>query len=150
MRRLLVSSLLTLVLLGSAVPALAATAVSVTIEVHSVFSDEHGTFTADNTVLCEGGTTSDVTRITGNGAVLNIKNIKTFTCSDGSGTFTLRIQAQVRPCEPTDSGTWNVAGGTGDYERLRGGGTLVGTYFPNNACDAEGIDDRLTGTLVLP
>jgi hypothetical protein len=86
--------------------------------------------------------------VVGSDRVLNFKNLKTFTCADGSGTFTLRINAQVMPCSSTDRGVWSVAGGTGAYERLRGAGTLVGSYFPNDACDAEGIDDHLTGTLV--
>jgi hypothetical protein len=150
MVRLLVSSLLTLALLIAAVPALGAAASDATIEVHQPFDQPEGTFTADSDVLCASGTTSDVVRLTGNGSVINIRDIKTFTCADGSGTFTLKIQAQVRPCETTDQGAWTVIGGTGDYEQLRGAGTLVGTYFPNNACDAEGINDRLTGKLVLP
>jgi hypothetical protein len=149
MHRALVPFLLTLVLGVGAFPASAATPVDATIDVHSVFGDP-GTFTADSAVLCVTGTTSDVTRVTGGERVLNFHNLKTFTCADGSGTFTLRIQAQVKPCDSTDRGVWSVAGGTGDYEGLRGAGKLVGTYFPNDACDAEGIDDHLTGTLVLP
>jgi hypothetical protein len=139
-------------LLVGAVPAAAsaAAASAATIEVHSSFSEVNGTFTADSPVLCDSGTTSDVTRVVGQGATLSIHNLKSFTCADGSGTFTLRIQATVQPCDATDRGAWSVAGGTGDYEQLRGAGTLVGTYVPNNACDAEGIDDLLTGTLVLP
>jgi len=147
MRRILL--LVGLALFVGAVPTAAAAAVNATIEVHSPFSGDGGTFTADSAALCPAGTTSDVTSITGNGAVLNITNFKTFTCSDGSGTFTLRIQAHVRPCEATDWGAWSVVRGTGDYVSLRGAGTLIGTYFPNNACDAEGIDDVLTGVLVL-
>ena len=149
MHRAFVPFLLTLVLGISALPAAAATVVDATIDVHSVFG-EPGTFTADSDVLCGEGTTSDVTRVTGRGRTLTIHNLKTFTCQDGSGTFTLRLEAQVKPCDSTDQGAWSVAGGTGDYERLRGAGNLVGTYFPNDACDAEGIDDHLTGTLVLP
>jgi hypothetical protein len=148
LRSLLVAALLIGALPGTA--SAAAVAVEATIDVHSDFSNPAGTFTADSPVLCEEGTTSDQTRITGSDRVLNFKNIKTFTCADGSGTFTLRINAQVMPCDNTDRGAWSVIGGTGVYEGLRGAGTLVGTYFPNDACDAEGIDDHLTGRLVLP
>jgi hypothetical protein len=149
MHRAFVPFLLTLVLGISAVPAVAATVVDATIDVHNVFG-EPGTFTADSDVLCEEGTTSDVTRVTGGERALAFHNLKTFTCADGSGTFTLRLEAQVKPCDSVTRGAWSVAGGTGDYEGLRGAGDLVGTYFPNDACDAEGIDDHLTGRLVLP
>ena len=149
-RRLFHPLVLSCLLLGALPAAASAEAASAaTIKAHSAFSVVNGTFTADSQVLCDSGTTSDVTRVVGQGATLSIHNLKTFTCADGSGTFTLRIQATVQPCDATDRGAWSVAGGTGDYERLRGAGTLLGTYFPNNACDAEGIDDVLTGTLVL-
>jgi len=148
--RLPIRSLLITGLLIGALPGatVAAAAVDATIDVHSAFADPAGSFTADSPVLCPEGTTHDETRVVGSDQVLNFKNVKTFTCADGSGTFTLRINAQVMPCSSTDRGAWSVIGGTGAYEGLRGAGDLVGTYFPNDACDAEGIDDHLTGTLV--
>ena len=133
----------------SATPVGAVSTADATIEVHSLFEDGGGTFTADSELLCAGGTTSDSTIIAGNGRAITFHNLKTFDCADGSGTFTLRLQAQVKPCNSTTSGAWSVAGGTGNYEGLLGNGTLVGTYFPNDACDAVGIDDRLTGVLRL-
>ena len=150
--RLTVRSLLVAGLLIGALPGAVAAAATVdaTIDVHSAFADPTGSFTADSPALCPEGTTSDETRIVGSDRVLNFKNVKTFTCADGSGTFTLRINAQVMPCDSTNRGAWSVIGGTGAYDGLRGAGVLVGTYFPNDACDAEGIDDHLTGTLVLP
>ena len=132
--------------LGAA-PVGAATGAEVTIDVHSLFEDGGGTFTTDGDLLCPSGTTSDETIVAGNGRAITFHNLKTFTCADGSGTFTLRLQAQVKPCNANTSGVWSVAGGTGRYETLRGSGTLVGTYFPNDACDAVGIDDQLTGVL---
>jgi hypothetical protein len=146
LRSMFVASLLIGALPGAA--AAAGATVDATIDVHSVFSNPTGTFTADSPVLCAAGTTSDETRVVGSDRVLNFKNVKTFTCADGSGTFTLRLNAQVMPCSSTDRGVWSVIGGTGAYEGLRGAGTIVGSYFPNDACDAEGIDDHLTGTLV--
>lgn len=134
----------------SAAPVAAVTSATATIDVHSVFEEEAGTFVADSDLLCESGTTTDTTAIAGNGRAITFHNLKTFDCADGSGTFTLRIQAQVKPCSATDRGVWSVAGGTGDYEGLRGSGSLVGTYFPNDACDAVGLDDHLTGVLRLP
>ncbi|HET9853391.1 MAG TPA: hypothetical protein VFP56_12940 [Candidatus Limnocylindrales bacterium] len=134
----------------AAAPVAAVTVASATIDVHSVFEAGTGTFTADSAVLCDSGTTSDTTQIAGNGRTLTFHNLKTFECDDGSGTFTLRIQARYMPCDSTDSGVWTVAGGTGAYEGLLGSGSLVGTYFPNVPCEAEGIDDHLIGVLRLP
>ncbi len=129
--------------------AAAATVAPVTIDIHGAFSDEHGSFVADSPYLCAGGTTSDFVRFVGHGSVVLIKDVKTFDCADGSGSFTLRAQAKVRGCEATDSFNWVVAGGTGAYASLHGAGKGIGTYFPPNACEAEGIDDHLTGMLVL-
>ena len=150
MSRRLAISLLTAGLLIGVLPlgAAASTPVAVTIDIHEDFAEATGTFTAQSAVLCVSGTTSTLTRVTGSGATLNFHSLKTFTCADGSGTFTLRIQARVMPCAASDWGSWSVAGGTGDYEDLHGTGTVVGTYFPNDACDAEGIDDHLTGRLI--
>jgi hypothetical protein len=139
-----------IVLLMSAAPVGAVTVAEATIDVHSSFSQPVGTFTADSDLLCASGTTTDATLVAGNGRAITFHNLKTFECTDGSGTFTLRIQAQVKPCSPTDWGVWNVAGGTGDYEGLQGTGSLVGTYFPVGCEEPEGIDDHLSGVLRLP
>ncbi len=130
--------------------AAAATAAPATIDGHGLFSEDHSSFSAESPYLCPDGTTTDLVRFVGHGREVLIKDVKTFNCTDGSGTFTLKINARVRDCDSTDNFTWVVAGGTGDYARLRGAGTGVGTYFPPSACEAEGIDDHLTGTLVLP
>src|SRR5688500_5250001 len=82
MYRAFVPFLLILVLGIGAGPAAAATVVDATIDVHTVFG-EPGTFTADSAVLCEEGTTSDVTRVTEGGRTLTFHNLKTFTCADG-------------------------------------------------------------------
>jgi len=137
-------------LLLSAIPVGAVTVAEATIDVHSSFSEREGTFTADSDLLCASGMTTDSTLIAGNGRAITFHNLKTFECADGSGTFTLRIQAKVKPCSATTSGVWSVADGTGDYEGLRGTGSLVGTYFPVGCEDPAGIDDHLTGVLRLP
>ena len=138
-------------LLTSAGPVGAVTVAEVTIDVHSAFAETEGSFTAESDLLCDNGTTTDQTLIAGNGRAITFHNLKTFECADGSGTFTLRIQAKVKPCSATDSGVWNVAGGTGDYEGIQGTGSLVGTYFPGDVCaEPDGIDDHLTGVLRLP
>ena len=138
-------------LLASAAPVGAVTLADATIDVHSAFAGTEGTFSADSDLLCDSGTTTDQTLVAGNGRAITFHNLKTFECADGSGTFTLRIQAKVKPCSATDSGVWNVAAGTGTYEGLQGTGSLVGTYFPGDVCtEPDGIDDHLTGSLRLP
>jgi hypothetical protein len=117
----------------------------VTINVHGLFAVPGGTFTAEGPI-CGSGTTSDATRIVERGHdVFLILNRKTFVCDDGSGTFTLRIDAVFRACDQTDTSSWSVIDGTGRYDHLTGQGTGVGTYFPGDGCEADGIDDLLSG-----
>ena len=56
---------------------------------------------------------------------------KTLDCTDGSGTFTIVINAATVFGSPTDQGGWAVLSGSGAYATLRGGGSLVGTYVPD-------------------
>ncbi len=118
----------------------------VIVYVHSTFDSPTGTFTARGPV-CGSGITSDVVVVTSRGRRLFFDVRKTFTCADGSGTFTFHILATVRPCDPLDHGIWTVVGGTGRYDDLRGAGTDVGRYFPGDSCNADGIDDIFTGVM---
>ena len=65
---------------------------------------------------------------------------KAFTCSDGSGSFVIKIQVRVSP-DGGSTGPWVVASGTGAYASLRGSGTGHGV-----ATD-YGINDLLFGQL---
>ena len=47
----------------------------------------------------------------------------------------------------TEDGVWHVTGGTGAYSNLQGDGTLVGTYFPGDGCNATGIVDHYDGVM---
>ena len=152
MRRtlLLGGSCLLLSIMTSTLPAHAGAAAPVSIDADSTFGGS-STFTASGGGLCASGTVSDAGfRGTGSdhAAALTFHLVKTFTCADGSGSFSLRVQASVQPCDPTDAGAWAVAGGTGRYAGLRGAGTLVGDYYPTNACDAVGVVDHLSGIMV--
>ena len=112
-----------------------------------------GTFTASGGTLCAAGTTSDgPVRVTEGrrSAALTFHLERTFICDDGSGTWTVRIQAHVQPCDENDYGSWVVTGGTGAYTALRGAGQLIGTYYPGDACNAEGIVDEFSGRMVAP
>ena len=51
----------------------------------------------------------------------NIGALKRFTCDDGSGTFTVRLQARLIE-EQGYPFRWVILDGTGDYEGLRGAG----------------------------
>jgi hypothetical protein len=151
MRRLLIPLMALTVLSLGALPAAAAGPASTTIDVHTDIG-QPGTFTADSSALCDSGTTSDVGSTSTVGSTTFFHDDKTFTCTDGSGTFTLHIEARVVDCAATDRGSWIVVSGTDDYAGLIGGGKLVGTYYPDppNHCTATGIDDHLTGRLWLP
>jgi hypothetical protein len=60
---------------------------------------------------------------------------KTFTCDDGSGTFTLRFDATVIIDPYSGAGTWRVTSGTGDYTKLAGEGALTGTQSETGVLD---------------
>ena len=66
---------------------------------------------------------------------------KTLDCADGSGSFTIVVNAATVFGSPTDQGGWAVLSGTDDYATLRGGGRLVGTYVP------DGVIDTYSGSL---
>ena len=152
MRRTLVLGIpcVLLSIMTAPLPAQAAAAAPVSIDVVSPF-DGLTTFTASGGSLCASGTAT-VVEFRGTGsdhaAAFTFHLVRTFTCADGSGTFSLRIQAAVQPCDPTDAGAWVVVGGTGRYAGLRGAGTLVGDYYPTDACDAVGVVDHLSGMMV--
>ena len=128
--------------LASAGPALATIPTPVTIEVITA-SPTGGTFTTSGAGLCPSGTTTDQDVGTGgqSGSHANFHDLKTFTCADGSGTFTANVQAQLIFGAPTDSFTWNIVGGTGAYANLRGSGNGVGDELPTE------IDDHFAGAV---
>lgn len=124
--------------------ALATTPTPVTIEVITVFATyPPGTFTTSGAGLCPSGTTTDQEFATGgqSGFHINFHDLKTFTCADGSGTFTVDVQAQLIFGAPADSFTWNILSGTGAYTNLRGSGNGVGDQLPT------GIDDHFAGAV---
>jgi hypothetical protein len=66
---------------------------------------------------------------------------KTFTCDDGSGTFTLRFDATVIIDPRSGAGTWRVTSGTGDYTKLAGEGALT------TQSGTGGIDELWVGDI---
>ena len=83
-------------------------------------------------LICESGTVEDTRLIfagfqspTGR---IQIPVRKTFTCDDGSGEIFIKIQVHLDLNTQTETFSWVVLGGTGDYSDLHGsgGGTTVG------------------------
>jgi hypothetical protein len=113
------------------------------IEVQSVFADGFGTFTTSGAGLCPSGTTTDVGFASGfqsnNHGVFHDR--KTFTCDDGSGTFTANVQAFLRFDAPATSFSWNILSGTGAYVSLHGTGTGTGDELPGE------VDDHFAGSV---
>ena len=122
------------------VAAAGATRVSITLD---SFATE--TFTTTGGILCASGTaTSDFHKFAGGPVAGSFHLTKTLVCGDNpEDTFTIRVDAATVFGSPTDQGGWSVAGGTGAYAGLSGGGNLVGTYVDG------GIIDLYTGIVHL-
>ena len=144
LRRLVLAIAAGALLISGAAPVSAAGPAKVTIDGHSLFAGA-ATFVAHGGGLCPSGSIADNTRVIALNNVLVFDVAQTLTCDDGSGAIDLHVVARVHLCNATDHGVWTITGGTGLYQDLHGVGTLVGAYFPGNACDADGIDDHYTG-----
>jgi len=96
-----------------------------------------GTFTTSGAGLCPSGTTTDQSFGTGgqSGHHINFHDRKTFTCADGSGTFTANVQAHLVFGAPADTFIWNILSGTGAYTNLYGSGNGVGDQLPTKIVD---------------
>ena len=128
------------------VPAAAAPPQRTTFTVVEQFDPGTGVFASDGSVVCASGTTSNDTSGSGfqsdRGGIFHVR--KTITCNDGSGTFTLLIQARVGLNVGNMAfGPWVVLSGTGDYVDLHGRGTVTGSPLPG------GISDLYVGWLAL-
>lgn len=144
MKRIPLVILLVLVSLLLAVPVTMAAASETTITLDSNFDAGIETFTATGDVLCESGTAETFgLYIVGGPRTATFHLFKTLTCDDGSGTFTIGVEAKVIFGAPTDNGGWWVVDGTDDYSTLEGGGSLLGTYYDG------GIIDVYTGIVTL-
>lgn len=132
-----IATLAAAVLLVAAGSAGATTGTPVAISGQTTFGSP-GTFTTSpGAGLCTSGTTTDVTFATGgqSGNHILFHDIKTFTCDDGSGTFTMNLQVMLVFGSPADSFTWSVMSGTGAYANLHGTGSGVGLEGANEVSD---------------
>ena len=123
---------------GAVPAAVAGPPQSVTFTVEEQFDPPSGVFTSDGSVVCPTGTTSNLTFGSGfqsdRGVIFHVR--KTITCDDGSGTFTLQLQARAGfNVGDQTFGPWVVLSGTGDYVDLRGRGTVTGTQSPGAVSD---------------
>jgi len=137
----IVAMLAVITLIPIAGPVTAASPEDVTIVSHVTFNPDgpnYGDFTAsgdavDSGLVCASGTFVDTAiRFAGfqsNRGTVQLLVVKEFTCSDGSGTFVVKLQIQANFDTGIESFTWVVLRGTGDYASLRGGGT--GSTVPN-------------------
>ena len=102
---------------------------TITIDVDFISGE---TFTATGGVVCDSGVAvTDPVFVAGGGrqdrGVFTFHLIKTLTCDDGTGSFMIRVDAATAPTSPGTIGAFAVVGGSEDYSRLRGAGSLVGT-----------------------
>jgi hypothetical protein len=130
-----------LALVAAAAPVGAASPQSVTIVSHVTFNPDGPNFgdfatsgeATDSGLICASGTFVDTgIRFAGfqsDRGTVQIQVVKEFTCDDGSGTFTVKLQIQANFETGIESFTWVVLGGTDDYASLRGGGR--GSTVPN-------------------
>jgi hypothetical protein len=122
----------TLFLVAMVGPVGAATPSPVTIVTVNDKTTGTGTFQAtgsavESRLLCARGTVVDTDHVFGgyeSARKVQVQARKEFTCSDGSGTFFVKIQihAVFGGDEPF---SWVVQDGTGDYEGLGGAGDGV-------------------------
>jgi len=132
----------------------AASAQEPTIVTDITFPEEgepFGTFSA-SAPLCPSGTFVDE-QIGGGGAFRSghvfyhgFTVLKTFTCADSSGTFTILFHPQFTPATPAgceEAGPFVVISGTGTYSQLRGQGDFC--VFPAG----DGFTETFTGTCDL-
>jgi hypothetical protein len=109
------------------------------------------TFTTDSPLLCPSGdATTDFERGAGNfGAAGSFHLTKLLTCDDGSGSFVIRVDAGTNFVVGEGTmGGWSVVrgSGTGAYEDLRGGGSIVGVNSDTAPID---LIDSYFGSLRL-
>jgi hypothetical protein len=139
-------------------PVAAAAPQPVTIDSHVTFNagGNSGDFTisgtaADSGLICASGTFVD-TGISFAGwqseragrSVVQLQVRKAFTCSDGSGTFFVKLQIQADFSTGLETFTWVVQGGTDDYAKLRGSGS--GSTVRD--ADGNGNTNTYTGFLI--
>jgi hypothetical protein len=94
--------------------------------------------TLGGSAFCPGGTITDVH---GSADPQVFLIARTITCPDGD----VRIDLTPEVAQgQTQTGSWTIAGGTGEFEGLRGSGEMEVVYGPDDASPAR---ETLTGTV---
>jgi hypothetical protein len=128
-----------------AAPSVSAAPTATTISIHVVFGGTE-TFTTTGGLLCPAGTAVTDPFFQTFGGRQNRGNftfhlVKTLTCTDGSGTLKILVDAASTPTGTV--GNFAAGEGTGDYVGIHGGGHLVGTAFNG------GLDDLYAGMVTI-
>jgi hypothetical protein len=153
-----VVTLALLALMVAAVPAASAAGAprDVTIVSPMTFNPDgfnFGTFEAsgpavDEGLVCASGVVDDTRLIfagfqSNRGAQIPVR--KTFTC-DGGGSFFVKIQVHLDFATSTETFSWVILGGTGDYSNLRGSGS--GSTVSDGSDPQTGNINTYTGVLL--
>lgn len=119
-----------------------------TIRIEVQFDVVEEFFATGGVVCSHGFAVSDPVSIVGGGrqgrGVFTFHLVKTLTCDNGD-TFKLLVNATASPTSSGTVGGFAAGRGTGSLEGLHGGGSLVGTFYP----DGSGITDIYTGRLKI-
>lgn len=120
-----------LLVAATAGSAVAARSAIITIDIDLDAGAGAETFTTNSPLLCPSGDAfTDFHRGAGNfWAAGSFHLNKLLVCDDGSGSFVIRVDAGANFVVGNGTtGGWSVVpgSGTGDYEGLKGGGSIVG------------------------
>ena len=119
---------------------------TIRIEVQFGVSEE---FFAEGGVVCSHGwAVTDPVFVAGFGRMGRgtgtFHLVKTMNCDNGD-TFKLLVDAAASRTSPGTVGGFAAGEGTGSLEGLHGGGSLIGTAYP----DGSGLTDIYTGRLTI-
>ena len=128
-------------------PTISAAVPVTTIDIDVTFGVTLEPFTTTGGVLCASGDAiSDPVSIVGGGRQgrgnVTFHVVKTMYCDNGD-TFKLLVDAARTPTGTV--GGFAVGQGTGSLAGVHGGGSLVGTAFP----DFSGLHDHYTGRVTI-
>jgi len=123
------------ILLLTVTVAFAAAPQAFHMEVHEMILGSGETFYAsgpavDAGVVCPTGITSDIYSNSfgpPNGNYTYLYIVKSYSCTDGTGTFYIKMKVKLENNTGNTTARWQFTDGSGAYSRLRGHGTLVGT-----------------------
>jgi hypothetical protein len=152
-----VAALATVLAVTVAAPVAAAPPSGVTIVSHMNFNPDgfnFGDFVAsgpavDQGLICASGSVDDTRLIfaggqSNRGAQIPVR--KTFTCDDGSGEIFVKIQVHLDFATSTETFSWVILGGTGDYAGLNGSGQ--GSTVSDGSDPQTGNFNTYTGFVV--